>query len=544
MTNVRRDMNQSTRGGETRPISRFSIGDEETGEPRNMLHRKLKARHIQMIAIGGNIGTGLFVGSGKALHTGGPLALIIGFFMVSIAVTLMMQCLGEMSVIFPIQFTRYASKFIDPSLGFAVGWQYWLCWISIFGAESSAFVILVNYWNNDARFTPLWISIFIMLNLIIHFAPVRVFGEVEFIVSSIKIITVVFFLVVVWAIMGGAGPTGQKHGSEYWHLTGLDNGLHNGFKGLAAVFVTAAFAAGGTETIGVVVGEAQHPGYNLPRAVRTLMWRIFIFYVVSMLFLTFVVRYNSESLVGGSNANSSPFVLAVREAGITGIPDFLNAIIMLCVVSVGSTSIYTSSRVLKSLAEEGFAFSVFKKTDKHGRPYVALAFSASIGVVLCYLNCSSTGAIVFGWFTSISGLAFFIAWSVIIVCNWRFHAALAVQNDDTLNRRFAFRAMGWPYFPILGFVLIMFMVVCQLVVSISPIEGKVSARTFFANFLCVPLFLILWAGYKLVYKTEIIPLDKIDLLTDRRPEDPEEIEMLERHYNLSFWRRAVSYCHF
>lgn len=233
--------------------------------------------------------------------------------------------------------------------------------------------------------------------------------------------------------------------------------MHNGFRGLAAVFVTAAFAAGGTETVGVVAGEAQNPRYNIPRAVRTLMWRVFIFYVVSMLFLTFVVRYDADTLVGGSNAHSSPFVLAVSNAGIPAFSDLLNAIIMVCVVSVGSTSIYTSSRTLKGLAEEGFAFSCFKKTDKQGRPYVALTFSAAVGIVLCYLNCSSTGAIVFGWFTSISGLAFFIAWLVIIACNWRFHAALNAQSDDSLQRRFAFRATGWPYLSILGFVLILFM---------------------------------------------------------------------------------------
>lgn len=136
------DSSNSTKSSDTTLINGFSI-DEEASQapPTDALHRKLKARHIQMIAIGGNIGTGLFVGSGKALHTGGPLALVVGFIMVSTSLTMMMQCLGEMSVIFPIPFTRYASRFIDPALGFAVGWQYWLCWVSIFGAESSAFVV-------------------------------------------------------------------------------------------------------------------------------------------------------------------------------------------------------------------------------------------------------------------------------------------------------------------------------------------------------------------------------------------------------------------
>lgn len=210
--------------------------------------------------------------------------------------------------------------------------------------------------------------------------------------------------------------------------------------------------------VGVVAGEAEHPRYNLPRAIKTLMWRIFIFYVVSMLFLTFVVPYNQQGLIGTKNANSSPFVLAIKDAGIRILPDILNAVVMICVCSVGSTSIYISSRTLKAMSEDGFVFKFFGKTDKKGRPWVALLFTGSIAIVLAYLNCSSTGAVVFGWFSSISGMAFFLAWLVIIACNWRFRAALKAQGDDTLDRRFAYKARLWPWLSIFAFVAILFMV--------------------------------------------------------------------------------------
>lgn len=163
------------------------------------------------------------------------------------------------------------------------------------------------------------------------------------------------------------------------------------------MFVTAAFAAGGTEMVGVVAGEAAFPRYNLPRAIRTLMWRIFIFYIVSMLFLTFVVRYDSQDLVGGKNANSSPFVLAIKDAGIQVLPHILNGVVMVCVCSVGSTSIYIASRTLKAMSEDGFAWKFFGRTDSRGRPYAALIFTGLIATVLAYLNCSSTGAVVFSW---------------------------------------------------------------------------------------------------------------------------------------------------
>ena len=278
--------------------------------------------------------------------------------------------------------------------------------------------LLINFWNADDRWTALWISIFLVINLMIHLAPVRVFGELEFWVSAIKVISVVAFIIVVWAIMGGAGPKGRKHGGENYRLDGLTGGVvsiplalrmciqrtdtgrllqFNGFKGLGSVFVTAAFACGGTEMVGIVAGEAAHPRYNLPRAIRTLMWRIFIFYIVSMLFLTFVVRYDSDQLVGGKNAKSSPFVIAIEDAGIEVLPHILNAVVIVCVCSVGSTSVYIASRTLKAMAEDGFALKIFERTDSKGRPYAALIFTGLVSTMLSYLNVSSTGAIVFGW---------------------------------------------------------------------------------------------------------------------------------------------------
>ena len=128
------------------------------------------------------------------------------------------------------------------------------------------------------------------------------------------------------------------------------------------------------------------------------MWRIVIFYIVSMIFLSFVVPYTSDDLIGGSNANSSPFVIAIRDAGIQILPDILNAVVVLCVCSVGSTSIYISSRTLQAIAEDGFAFRIFARTDRQGRPWTALLFTGAVAVVLAYLNCSSTGAEVFGWY--------------------------------------------------------------------------------------------------------------------------------------------------
>ena len=234
----------------------------------------------------------------------------------------MMQGLGEMAAVIPVSgsFTRYATRFYDDSLGFAIGWQYWLGWVSVFGAESAAFNLLIQYWDQDTKLVPLWISLFLIITLTVHVCPVKVFGEVEFWVSALKVVAVVTFIIVTWTIMGGAGPEGRKHGGEYWRLPGLANGIvvhedRSNFWSFASVFALAAFATGGVEMIGIVAGETEQPRWNMPRAVKTLMWRIVIFYVLSMLFLSFVVPYTNNNLIGGDNANSSPFVVAIKDAG-------------------------------------------------------------------------------------------------------------------------------------------------------------------------------------------------------------------------------------
>lgn len=298
--------------------------------------------------------------------------------------------------------------------------------------------------------------------------------------------------------------------------------------------------------VGVVAGEAQHPRYNLPRGIRTLMWRIVIFYVFSMLFLSFVVPWDDPNLLGGSNAGSSPFVIAIQVAGIQVLPHILNAVLLVCVCSVGSSSVYIASRTLQAMGEDRFAARIFIKTDKHGRPWTSLIFTGAICTILAYLNCSSSGQTVFSWFNAISGMAFLIAWLIIILCNFRFRAALKAQNDKTLDQLYAFRAPYWPWFAIVGLVLIVFMIICQFVISIKPIGADPSAENFFNNFLSVPVFLAMWLGWKVVFwkDSKFKSLEEMDLQTGRREEDPEEIAKLAHYHSLGTWQRALSYVRF
>ncbi|KAF8454020.1 AAT family amino acid transporter [Terfezia claveryi] len=500
-----------------------------------------------MIALGSNIGTGLFIGSGAALSRGGPLSLMLAFLLIGITLFIMMQSLTEMAVLFPVSgsFTRYATRFVDPGLGFAMGWQYWMCGVSVFAAEATAANILIGYWTQDVP-VAVWISLFIVINLIIHCFPVRIFGEVEFVVSTLKVVSVLGVIVVTWVIMAGGGSDGRRHGGEYWVDPGA---LENGFQGLASVFVTAAFACGGTEMLGIVAGETKHPRYNFPRAVRTLMWRILIFYITSLLFITFVVPSTHPSLLSPTrNAAASPFVIAIQEAGISVLPDLLNAIVLICVCSVGSVSIYISSRVLVALAEDGMAPRIFTRTDRSGRPRHALIFSGIISSGISYLNVSSSGATVFGWFTSLSGMAFFLAWMAIIFCNFRFRKAMAAQGKEGwFKEPFAYTATFHPWLPAMAFTAVAFMAGCQFYVSLYPVGGvgRPDAKDFFGGFIGVPIFLVMWVAWKVVNgQWGFVPLGEVDLVTGRRECDAAEKGLLEKYQELSRWRKALAYVHF
>ncbi|KAL2392071.1 Amino-acid permease GAP1 [Exophiala dermatitidis] len=511
------------------------------------LRRKLSSRHVQMIAIGSNIGTGLFIGTGSALKRGGPAAVVIAFSCISIALYLMMASLTELAVHYPVSgsFVSYASRFVDPALGFAVGWQYWGCWIAVFAVEATAFAIIIDYWNHPMP-TAAAITIFLGITCFINFMPVRAFGEAEFYTSSIKVISVIMFIIVALVLIGGGGPTGQKYDGSYW----LDPGAFaQGFHGMAAVFVTAAFACGGIEIVGVIAGESASPRHNIPRAAKTVWIRIFIFYVITCILISILVPYTDPNLLGGTDVNASPFIVAIKRASIKALPDVLNAIILICGCSVGTSSLYASSRMLLYMSTVGMAPRIFGKTDRQGRPITALILTTLVGVGLSYLNVSKTGAQVFGWFSSLSGTGFFIFWLTIFLCNFRWRAAQKAQGVDMLHEeQYTYRQWGYPVAPAIGFLLVAFMLICNGYTSIWPLSGSPNATNFFANYLGVPVFIFMWAGWKLWHRTWwfCIPSTQVDLSIDRRRlrDHPDEKEFLDEYTALPRWKKVMSYITF
>lgn len=241
--------------------------------------------------IGGAIGAGLFVGSGGALETGGPASLVLGFIIIGIMMLFTMQALAELGVMFPVNgaFFTYAVRFISPSWGFAIGWDYAIQWLTVLPFELTAASITLDYWKGAADINnAVWITIFLVALVIIQIFGVRGYGEVEFVLSIIKIIACTGFIILAIIINCGGVPTDTRGyiGGRYWHNPGA---FRNGFQGFCSVFVNAAFAFGGTELTGLAAAEAANPIKSIPLATKQVLWRITFFYVVALLMIGLIV---------------------------------------------------------------------------------------------------------------------------------------------------------------------------------------------------------------------------------------------------------------
>ena len=392
------------------------------GSDTSRLNRDLQGRHMQMIAIGGAIGTGLFIGSGSALATGGPAALLIAFGSVGVMLFCVVHALGELSVMFPIagilspklplnfvgSFSVYSTRFIDPAWGFAMGWNYAMGWLIILPLELTASGITVRYWDSGIN-VAVFITIFLLVIVFINLWGVRGYGEAEVVFSMIKLIAVLGFIILSIVINCGGAPVGGYLGAKTWSDPGA---LANGFKGICSVFVTAGFAFSGTELVGLAAAECEDPRKTMPRATKQVFWRVTIFYIVSLFLIGLIVPYNNPQLLNSTSSvdiKASPFVIAIQNAGIRVLPSIFNAVILVSVLSVGNSSTYGSTRTLCALAEIGQAPKFLAHIDNKGRPTYALLV-AILFAGLAYINIADVGPQVFNWLVAISGLSAFFTW--------------------------------------------------------------------------------------------------------------------------------------
>ncbi|MCJ1370815.1 hypothetical protein MMC20_002028 [Loxospora ochrophaea] len=380
--------------------------------------RALKSRHIQLIALGGCIGTGLFVGTGATLSLVGPANLFMAFVVMSAILWVVMNSLAEMTTYLPQSGSSvplYIKRYFDPSLAFAAGWNYWYAYAMLVATEISAASVVIQYWTTSVP-VAVWITIILVVIVILNVFAVRLFGESEFWFASIKIVAIVGLVILGIVLFFGGGPNHQRLGFHYWKDPGAfkafaASGTTGQFLGFWTALVRSGFAfILGPELITMTAGESEAPRRNIPKAASRFVYRLMVFYVLGPLVVSVIVSSNDLELLqavssGTKDAGASPFVLGIQRSGIPVLNHIINAVILTSAWSSGNSFLFAASRTLYSLALTGQAPQVFRRCNKNGVPYAAVLASAALAC-LVYLSVSAGSAAVFTWFlnlTTISG---------------------------------------------------------------------------------------------------------------------------------------------
>lgn len=469
----------------------------------NQVKRSLKTRHLSMIALGGSIGTGLFVASGSAISTAGPGGALAAYLGIGIMVYFLMTSLGEMATYLPItgSFAEYSKRFVDPALGFAMGWNYWFNWAITLAVDISTAALVLKFWFPHV---PGWIFSLAALVIIflINALSVKSFGEAEYWMALIKVITVIVFLIVglltIIGILGG-------------HAVFLENFAYKkapfvgGIPTVLSVFVVAGFSFQGTELIGITAGETENPEKSLPKAIKQVFWRILLFYILSIFVISCLIPYTSPNLLGSSASDItiSPFTLVFRRAGLASAASVMNAVILTSVLSAANSGMYASTRMLFALGISGDAPKMFSRVNDRGIPVFALLGTTFVGL-LTFLA-SIFGTRIYTFLVNSSGLSGFIAWIGIAIAHYRFRRAFIAQGHDLSELKY--HAKWFPFGPLLALVLCILVMVGQDIKSFANFDWQAISVTYMS----IPIFLVLFFYYKLKHKTKLIPLDEVDL---------------------------------
>ncbi|MCM3457179.1 amino acid permease [Heyndrickxia oleronia] len=469
------------------------------------LQRSLKARHLMMISLGGSIGTGLFLGSGSAIYQAGPGGALLAYLIIGVMVYFIMTSLGELASFMPTSgaFSTYATRFIDPALGFALGWNYWYSWAITLATELTASTLVMKFWFPDSP-SWLWSGLFIIIIFGINILSVKGYGEGEYWFSFIKVATIIIFIIVGFLMIFGI-MKGEAVGFK--NFTIGDAPFHGGFLAVIGVFLTAGFSFQGTEIVGVAAGESEDPRKNVPKAIKSVFWRILLFYVLAIIVIGLIIPYTTETLQS-DDIMVSPFTLVFKKAGLAFAASLMNAVILTAVLSAGNSSLYASTRILYAMAKEGQAPKLFGKLNKRGVPVAALVATTLVGMLAFLASAFGDGAI-YMWLLNAAGITGFIFWLGIAASHYRFRKAFLAQGHSL--EELPYRAKLYPFGPIFAFLVGLIVILAQDYQAF--LADKIDWMDLIAAYLGIPLFIVMWLGYKLIKKTKVVPLQecKIDV---------------------------------
>ncbi|MFD0826158.1 amino acid permease [Neobacillus sp. M.A.Huq-85] len=425
---------------------------------QNQLNRSMKRRHLFMLSLGGVIGTGLFLNAGYTIHQAGVGGSLIGYLFGGIILYLVMVCLGELAVYMPVtgSFQTYATKFINPSAGFSLGWMYFIGSATTAGVEFTAAGILMKRWFPDISVW-IWCAIFIALLFLLNALTTKGFAEAEYWFAGIKVIAVIFFIIIGLGAIFGIIPLSDRPApfAKNFAPSGL---FPTGFVILFTTMMNVIFSYQGSELIGIAAGESEEPEKNIPRAIRNVLFRIIVFYLASIVILSAIFPTKELGLL------ESPFVTLMDLAGIPYAPDIMNFIILTAILSVGNSCIYASTRLLWAMAGEGMAPKYFGKLSKRKVPFTALVFTM-IFSLLSLLTSVIAADTVFVLLMSIAGISVTISWIGIALSQLMFRRKYLQGGGKLEDLQYKV-----PFYPLIPIICIVFCVSILIFLAFDPTQ--------------------------------------------------------------------------
>ena len=462
------------------------------------MKRNIKSRHAQMMAIGGAIGTSFFLATGQALAVGGPAFLFLAYVLTSSLVYGMVTLICEIASFLPVpggSMSYFATRFVSPSLGFALGWLYFYSFGIIVAYELTAAGIIINYWPNNVPIA-VWITVVMIVVMGLNLSPVGAYAEAEFWFAGLKVALIIGLIIMGIVLMAGGGPDHEVLGFKYWNNPGavkeyLAPGAGGRFTAFLWVWVYSVFSFNfSAEILMFAAGEIRNPRKNLPSASRRYFIRMVVFYFIGTLIIGAICKSTAKGLVSGDgNANASPFVVAIQNAGIKVLPSIINAGILCSAWSAGNAYLYMASRTLYSLAMAGNAPKIFTKCNRYGLPIYAV-LASSLFCPLAYLNCNTQAGVVFNWFINMTNNAGYTSWVICCIVYWRFRKAVKVQGVELPHR-----SILQPYASYVCFVLFIFLNLCNGFTVFYP--GRWSISDFMTAYIGIVLFFVFFVGHKI-----------------------------------------------
>ena len=431
------------------------------------LRRSMGPRHLIMIAMGGVIGSGLFLSSGYTISQAGPLGAVIAYLVGAFVVYLVMACLGELAIAYPVSgaFHIYASRSIGPATGFTTAWLYWLCWAVAIGSEFTASGLLMQRWFPGVD---VWVWCLVFAAMLFGFNALssKFFGESEFWFSIIKVGAIIALIVFGGAALFGFHPLSDtdQHPFMFENFNTSAGLFPNGFSGVLVTALAVFYAFSGSELIGVAAGETKDPASSIPKAMRSTVIRLLIFFVGAIAVIAATVPFDQVGL------DESPFVTVFSSVGIPFAADIMNFVIITALLSAGNSGLFSCARMLYSLAEEGQAPKALKRVTRRGIPLLALSVSM-VGGLASLVSSVAAPETVYLALVSVAGFAVVGVWMSITASHF-FHRRAFIRDGGRVAD-LAYKAPFFPVVPILAFGL------CLLsLVGIASDPSQVAALYF------------------------------------------------------------------